>query len=251
MGVPGMNWVDYAFILTAYVVASGIKGLTGIGFSTSCLPIMALRLDLKIAIPLVIVPSVVSNLVVMLQAGRFREAISRFWPLYVASIPGLLIGLTILVSIDVDIAKAILGLVLISYALWALRNSSFSLSGEWERLLKMPAGFCTGFVNGLTGSQVMPVLPYLLSLDLNKSAFIQAINISFTLSSMIMLVGMNRLGHLSLDVLLIAVCGLIPVLLSVYLAGRLQRRLTGAFHRTLVLSFLLAMGVILLSKTIL
>ena len=115
----------------------------------------------------------------------------------------------------------------------------------------MPAGFCNGFVNGLTGSQVMPVLPYLLSLDLNKSAFIQAINISFTFSSMIMLAGMNRLGHLSLDVLLIAACGLIPVLLGVYLAGRLQRRLTGAFHRTLVLGFLLVMGAILVTKTLL
>ena len=246
-----MDWVDYAFILMAYLVAGGIKGLTGIGFSTSCLPIMALRLDLKIAIPLVIVPSIVSNLVVMLQAGRFREALRRFWPLYVASIPGLLIGLTILVSIDVDIAKAILGLVLISYALWALRNKTFALSAALERLLKVPTGFCTGFVNGLTGSQVMPVLPYLLSLDLNKSAFIQAINISFTFSSLIMLVGMNRLGHLSPDTLLTAAVGLIPVLLSVYLAGRVQGRLTGAFHRTLVLSFLLAMGVILLLKTLL
>ena len=68
-----MDWLDYAFILAAYVAAGGIKGLTGIGFSTSCLPIMALRLDLKVAIPLVIVPSIVSNLAVMLQAGRFRE----------------------------------------------------------------------------------------------------------------------------------------------------------------------------------
>ena len=246
-----MDWVDYAFILTAYVVASGIKGLTGIGFSTSCLPIMALRLDLKIAIPLVIVPSIVSNLVVMLQAGRFREAISRFWPLYLASIPGLVAGLTILVAIDADIAKAILGLVLISYALWALRNKTFSLSTEWERLLKMPVGLCTGFVNGLTGSQVMPVLPYLLSLNLNKNAFVQSINISFTLSSLVMLVGMSRLGHLSLNTFLTALGGLIPVLLTVYLAGRLQGRLTGAFHRTLVLTFLLVMGLILLVKTLL
>ena len=245
-----MDWVDYAFILTAYVVASGIKGLTGIGFSTSCLPIMALRLDLKIAIPLVIVPSIVSNLVVMLQAGRFREAVSRFWPLYLASMPGLIIGLTVLVAIDGDIAKAILGLVLISYALWALGNKTFSLSVEWERLLKMPAGFCTGFVNGLTGSQVMPVLPYLLSLKLDKNAFVQSINISFTLSSLIMLVGMNRFGHLSLNTVLTALGGLIPVLLTVYLAGRLQGRLTGAFHRTLVLSFLLVMGLILLVKTL-
>jgi len=246
-----MDWVDYVFILTAYIVASGIKGLTGIGFSTSCLPIMALRLDLKIAIPLVIVPSVASNLVVMLQAGRFREAVRRFWPLYLASIPGLILGLTILVTIDVDIAKAILGLVLISYALWALRNRAFSLSVEWERLLKMPAGFCTGLVNGLTGSQVMPVLPYILSLNLNKNAFVQSINISFTLSSLIMLVGMNRLGYLSLNTFLIALGGLLPVLLTVYLAGRLQGRLTGAFHRTLVLTFLLVMGLILLVKTLL
>jgi len=245
-----MNWVDYIFILTAYVVASGIKGLTGIGFSTSCLPIMALRLDLKIAIPLVIVPSIVSNLVVMMQAGRFREAVSRFWPLYLASMPGLIIGLTILVTIDADIAKAILGLVLISYALWALRNKNFSLPVEWERLLKVPTGFCTGFVNGLTGSQVMPVLPYLLSLSMNKNAFVQSINISFTLSSLVMLVGMNRLGHLSLNIFLTAIGGLLPVLLTVYLAGRLQGRLTGAFHRTLVLTFLLVMGLILLVKTL-
>lgn len=245
-----MDWIDYAFILTAYVVASGIKGLTGIGFSTSCLPIMALRLDLKIAIPLVIVPSIVSNLVVMLQAGRFREAVKRFWPLYLGSIPGLVIGLTILVAIDADVAKAILGLVLISYALWALINRAFSISLEWERVLKVPAGFCTGLVNGLTGSQVMPVLPYLLSLNLDKEAFVQSINISFTLSSLVMLVGMNRFGHLPLNSILIALGGLLPVLLTVSLAGRLQRRLTGAFHRTLVLSFLLAMGLVLLAKTL-
>lgn len=246
-----MDWVDYAFILTAYVVAGGIKGLTGIGFSTSCLPIMALRLDLRVAIPLVIVPSIASNIVVMMQAGCFREAVSRFWPLYVASIPGLMIGLSILVSIDVDASKAVLGLVLVSYSLWALRNKPLSLCVEWERILKIPAGFCTGFVNGLTGSQVMPVLPYLLSLNLGKRAFVQAINISFTLSSLIMLFGMNRLGHLSSNTFLTAVCGLIPVLLIVSLAGRLQNHLTGASHRKLVLTFLLVMGLVLSVKSLL
>ena len=114
-----MDGIDYIFILIAYVVAASIKGLTGIGFSTSCLPIMALRLDLKVAIPLVIIPSIVSNIVVMIQAGRFREALRRFWPLYVSSVPGLLIGLSILVAINTVAAKAMLGLVLIAYAFWA------------------------------------------------------------------------------------------------------------------------------------
>jgi len=245
-----MDELDFFFILIAYVVAASIKGLTGIGFSTSCLPIMALRLDLKVAIPLVIIPSIVSNIVVMLQAGRFREALRRFWPMYVSSIPGLLIGLSILVAINTSLAKAILGFVLIAYAIWALSNKSFLLSERGERNLKVPAGLCTGFINGLTGSQVMPSLPYLLSLNLHKNDFVQAINISFTLSSLIMLVGMNRLGHLPPSTFMLAVGGLIPVLTTVYLAGRLQKRLTGESHRNLVLGFLLTMGVILILKVL-
>jgi len=246
-----MNEIDYLFIFIAYVVAGFIKGLTGIGFSTSCLPIMALRLDLKVAIPLVIVPSIVSNIAVMVQAGNFRKAVHRFWPLYVANIPGLLLGLAVLIAINANIAKGILALVLITYALWALSNKSFSLSREWERNLKLPAGFCNGIVNGITGSQVMPVLPYLLSLNLNKNDFVQAINIAFTLSSFVMLLGMNRLGYLSPQVFLLAVSGLIPVLATVYIGGRVQKRLTGISHRKFVLSFLLVMGLVLLVRVIL
>jgi uncharacterized protein len=243
-----VDWFDFLFVLSAYVVAAAIKGLTGIGFSTSCLPILALRLDLKVAIPLVIVPSIVSNIAVMVQAGRFGEAVRRFWPLYVFSIPGLLAGLTILVAIDPDIARAILGVVLVSYSFWALTNRSMALSAGWERILKIPVGLCTGFVNGLTGSQVMPVLPYLLALDLGKKPFVQAINISFTLSSLIMLSGMNHLGYLSGTALLVALAGLIPVLLSVALAGKLQQRLSGTWYRRLVLLFLLVMGLTLLAR---
>jgi hypothetical protein len=171
-----MDGNDYLFILIAYIAAAAIKGLTGLGFSTACLPIMALHLDLKIAIPLVIIPSVVSNIAIMRQAGNFRSALSKFYPLYLSTIPGLFAGLFVLISINADAAKAILGLMLIMYSLWALTNMSFSLSPKWERTLKIPTGFLTGFVNGMTGSQVMPILPYLLSLNLNKKVFVQAIS---------------------------------------------------------------------------
>jgi uncharacterized membrane protein YfcA len=128
-----MDGNDYLFILIAYIAAAAIKGLTGLGFSTACLPIMALHLDLTIAIPLVIIPSVVSNIAIMRQAGNFRSALSKFYPLYLSTIPGLFAGLFVLISINADAAKAILGLMLIMYSLWALTNMSFSLSPKWER----------------------------------------------------------------------------------------------------------------------
>ena len=243
-----MNWIDYAFILIAFIAAAGIKGLTGIGFSTSCLSIMALRFDLKVAIPIVIFPSIVSNLAVMIRAGRFRHAVNRFWPFYIASVPGLLLGLSILLTIDVNVAKAVLGLILITYTSWALSNAVFVLSKKWERNLKIPSGFLTGFINGLTGSQVMPSLPYLLALNIGKNDFIQTINISFTLSSFIMLIGMNYSGLLSAATSTLAILGIVPVLITLSLANRLQKRLSGTSHRRLVLLFLLLTGLILIVK---
>jgi len=243
-----MSELDYLIIFTAYIVAGFIKGLTGLGFSTSCLPIMALRLDLKIAIPLVIIPSVVSNIAVMIQAGHFREALKRFYPMYLASIPGLLAGVSILVVINIDLAKAILGLVLILYSVYALSKHTEKLSDKWERILKIPAGFITGLVNGLTGSQVMPSLPYLLALDLDKKYFVQAINISFTLGSFIVLLTMNKFGYIQAGLLLTAVIGLVPALGAVYVGGRIQTKLSVSAYKKIVLYFLLVMGSVLILK---
>ena len=246
-----MDSIDYVFVLVAYLVASVIKGVTAIGFSTSCLPIMALQMDLTLAIPLVIVPSVISNIVIMVQAGDFIGVVRRFWVLYAATIPGLLAGLYTLVSIDVVKAKIVLGLVLILYSLIALLNRPFTISTTLERKLKGPVGFSTGFINGLTGSQVMPVLPYLLSLDLKKNTFIQAINISFTMSSVIMLFGMNQFGYVSTHIFVVALAGAIPVTIVVYAVGTLRNRLPRKLYQKLVLIFLLVLGFILALKSIL
>jgi uncharacterized protein len=245
-----METVDYIFIFTAYIVASGIKGLTGVGFSTSCLPVMALHLDLKVAIPLVVIPSIVSNIALMYQAKQFGAALTRFWPLYLANVPGLFIGLGVLVVIPANMAKAILGLVLVMYALWSLRNRFVRLGSVWERRLKIPTGFLNGCINGLTGSQVMPVLPFMLSLDLDKNLFVQAINISFTLSSLVLLLGMNQLGLISPDTFLIALVGLVPILVTVHLAGKLQCFISGSQHRLLVLFILLLMGMSLMARMV-
>jgi len=245
-----MDTIDYIFIIIAYVVAAVIKGITGIGFSTSCLPIMALRLDLTVAIPLVIIPSIVSNVAIMIQTGGFCEAVKRFWPLYASSVPGLLTGLAILVSINPDVAKVILGFVLITYTLWALTGTPLPLPERWERILKMPVGFLTGFINGVTGSQVLPVLPYLMSLNIKKDFFIQSINLSFTLSSLILLFTMSQLDYLARDAFLTAVAGLIPLLLIVYICGKVRQNLPGKLYRKLVLFFLLVMGFILTLKSV-
>ncbi len=235
-------------IFLAFFVAALLKGITGLGFSTICLPILTTFLDLKVSIPLVIVPSLSSNTLVMVQAGRFREALGRFWLVYVSAIPGVVLGVSVLTSVPSSLSRAVLGGILCVYGLWALRSKAEVLPKRMERWLTGPVGFVTGVVNGVTGSQVMPILPFFLALQLHKDLFVQAINLSFTLSSLLMLMLLSRVGLLTYSIVGIALAGIIPVALGITFGGKLRQALPEDRFRTIVLLFVLILGFSLIMR---
>ena len=125
-------------------------------------------------------------------------------------------------------------------------HSEFRLSQRVARNLQVPVGFTTGIVNGATGSQVMPVLPYLLSLSLSPDRLVQAINISFTASSLVMMAGLAHLGFLDAKILLASCLAIIPVYVGIKLGGALRRKLPEKMFRTAVLVLLILFGINLL-----
>ncbi len=234
----------------ALLVAGVVKGITGIGYSTTALPLLALSVGLKTGMPLVLLPSIAGNLLVMRNAGGFGEMARRFWPLYAALLPGLALGLWVLPQIDDLKAAGLLGGVLATYATFMLVRGPWMMPEPMARFAKAPAGFLSGLFNGMTGSQVMPLVPYLLSVPLSPSQFVQASNISFTLSSLVMLVGLAWVGLLGWTELALTVAGIAPALLGVAIGNAIQKRLAAETLRRLVLVALLAMGLALVVKVI-
>lgn len=233
---------ELAIIAAVFFFAAFAKGTTGLGFSTMCLPFLVYAIGLKASLPLLIIPSLASNLLVMRDAGHFRETVQRFWLLFVTAVPGVLIGLWLLATIDVGIAAAALGCVLVGYCIFALYKPDIRLPTRLERPLAPVVGLSTGIVNGLTGSQVMPVLPYLLSLNLEPNRFVQAINCSFTLSSLVMAAGLARLGLMTFETVIISACGLVLVYVGIKLGSRVRRLLSPDVFRRIVLLLLMLMG---------
>ena len=123
-----------AAILATYLFAATAKGVTGLGFSTTCLPFLAMTVGLKEALPLLIIPSVSSNLVVMYGAGHFQETLYRFWPMLLATVPGLIIGLWALALVDGRLAGGVLGVVLILWCLFSYAKPELRLPNRWERM---------------------------------------------------------------------------------------------------------------------
>lgn len=248
---PDLSTANIAMIFATYVFAATAKGVTGLGFSTTCLPILALVVGLKDALPLVVIPSVCSNLVVMKQVGRFGETIKRFWPMLLSLLPGLTIGLWILSGIDGIKAGAILGGILLSWCVFSLAKPSLRLPIGWERSAAPISGFVTGAINGVTGSQVMPVVPFLMALHLDRNLFIQAINCSFTLSSFVMLLGLGHLGLFSKSDLIISVLGTGLVFVGLTVGSAIRHRLSESIFRNAVLAMLFLMGVGLIAPVLL
>ncbi len=77
-----------------------IKGATGIGYSSCALPFLVASLGLKEAIVLVVAPAMASNVAVLFTTGSLKHSLRKFWPLYVATLPGILFGVFLLTWVD-------------------------------------------------------------------------------------------------------------------------------------------------------
>lgn len=245
-----MDTETLAIVGGAFFFAAFSKGITGLGFSTSCLPILALAIGLKATLPLLLVPSVASNVIVMIEAGHFRESLRRFWPLLLAAVPGVALGLALLTWLDQRHAGGSLGAVLFAYGVFALRTPDLRLPARLEKPLAPAAGFLTGLVNGLTGSQVMPVLPFMLALHMDRDRFVQAINCSFTFCSLAMAAGLSKIGLMTGEAALVSALGLVPVYAGVRLGSLVRRRLAPELFRKAVLFMLMAGGLLLMLRAL-
>ena len=236
------------FVAAAYFLAALVKGVTGLGFSTMALPVLVLALGLKATLPLLIIPSVASNLIVMRDARHFRSTLKQFWLLYLAAIPGLVTGLTLLSALDPGRSIAVLGAVLVVYSVSSLARPDIRLPMRLAQPLSAPVGLTNGVINGLTGSQVMPVLPFLVSLHLEPDRFVQAANIFFTVSSLVMAAGLTTLGLMTPVAAAVSIGGLVPVALGVKVGTALRRRLSPQAFRSAVLVVLALLGVGLIAR---
>jgi len=234
-------------VVAACLIAGLVKGATGLGFSTTCLPLLALAIGLEDALPLVILPSFCSNVLIMRAAGHFRETVIRFCWLYLSLLPGIAAGLFVLSEVGGGQAAAVLGVVLIVYGAHGLaRPPKIALSSGAERWMSPVTGICTGFVNGLTGSQVMPLLPFVFALKLDPNRLVQTINISFTLSSVAMAAGLYLLGLFNAIDLGLSAIGTVPALGGAALGNAARKLLSPELFRRLVLVVLVALGAVLI-----
>lgn len=243
--------MDLELVLTAVVgllVAGVVKGATGLGYASCALPFLVLATGLKTAMAIVIIPALATNVGLAFMSGHFREIATRFRPLYVAILPGIAVGVLLLHWISQSVAVKTLGIIIISYVALALLRPEIALSSRQQKFLQVPTGLLNGLLTGLTGSQVMPLFPFVMSLKLDPDRTVQAINIAVMISTSFLAVGLFATGILTVPLLLGSALAVAPAIAGTFIGNGIRPMIPVARFRQLVLVTLLLVGGLMLFR---
>jgi hypothetical protein len=109
-------------------------------------------------------------------------------------------------------------------------------------------GAATGALAAATGVFVIPAVPYLQALGLQRDALVQAMGLTF-LASTVALAGVQAAqGVLSVATAGASVAALVPALAGMWLGTRLRARIPPATFRRWFLISLLVLGTVLAVK---
>jgi hypothetical protein len=242
-----MPFSDIALAALGLFFAGVVKGATGLGYSSCALPFLTAAFGLKTAIVLVVIPAMVSNIAVMWTAGHIRETLGRFKRFYLATVPGVCLGLLALAWIDQRLAELFLGVLIVGYSAYSIFRPAVSLPLRLHLPLQIPAGLLNGFFTGLTGSQVLPLLPYMMSLKLDPDRFVQAINMAVTISAAVMVAGLWASGMMTAPYLAASIACAVPAMTGIGLGVLVRRAIPSEHFRLIVLIVLGLIGLALIA----
>jgi uncharacterized protein len=242
--------VQLLSIATSFVIAGFVKGTTGFGFASVTTSLLVLATgSIPAAVALATIPAIISNLLVMRDANGIREAVRTYWKLYLSLFPGIALGTAALAATDGKTAAAVLGAMLVAYSCYAIARPKTVLSASSVNRLAAPTGFFTGFFHGLSGSQMLPLMPYFLSQRLDTPIYLQATNISFTLSSSAVFAGLAYHGLIDWPLTIAGAFCLVPTYAGVEAGTLVRNRLSVATFKLMVQCALILLGGGLLVKS--
>ncbi|MFF5867915.1 sulfite exporter TauE/SafE family protein [Pseudomonas sp. NPDC012596] len=228
-------------VIITFVLAGAVKGVIGLGLPTIAMGLLGLAMPPAQAAALLIVPSTLTNLWQLAAGGHLLALLRRLGPMLAMIFIGTLLGSTWLGIDSGPWAVHALGAALLVYAMYGLVGPDLRLAPSREGWLGPLCGLVTGIVTAATGVFVMPAVPYLQSLGLSRDQMIQALGLSFTVSTVALalgLAGQDALGGQALGASLLM---LAPALLGMLAGQWLRQRISPALFKR---CFFLGMAVL-------
>jgi uncharacterized membrane protein YfcA len=246
--LAGFTPILFGLVVSVFVLAGLVKGVVGLGLPTISMALLSVFMLPAQAAALLVIPSLVTNLWQTRPFSSLTPMLRRVGGMQLGVAVGTLAGAMILGAPAGAWAAVSLGVALVAYSAWTLFGRPFAVPAHAERWLGPLVGALTGLVTAATGVFVVPAVPYLQSLGLARDELIQAMGISFSVSTLALAAGLWLNDSYSLGAVGASLIMLLPALIGMSAGQRLRQSLSPAIFRRCFLVSLAVLGVYLSVK---
>ncbi|MFL9923431.1 sulfite exporter TauE/SafE family protein [Herbaspirillum lusitanum] len=244
----GMDAVTLFWIVAVFLLAGCVKGVIGLGLPTVAVGLLSLLMSPVQAAALLIVPSLVTNVWQLLAGGSFMFLLRRLWSMQLGIVAGTLMGMGFMRGQSGATAFVALGGALVLYALAGLAQVNFSVAPVRQKWWSPLVGVATGLITAATGVFVIPAVPYLQALGLQRDELIQALGLSFTVSTLALAVNLGTGGMFHAANAGVSLLAVLPALAGMYLGQWIRAKVRPETFKRYFFIGLLLLGVELAAR---
>jgi uncharacterized protein len=250
--VPAMMHIDplLYFIAAVFLIAGFVKGVVGLGLPTVSMGLLAVTMAPSQALAIVIVPAVVTNIWQTFVGSYLRDIMRRLWPLLIGTVIGIWLNRGSLTGPYAHYVPIALGIMLVLYAIMGLSKLKLSVERRNEKWIGGIVGVITGVISAATGVQVIPSMPYMQAIGMEKDELVQALGVFFTAATLALSINLTASGLLNAATALPGAIAMACSFAGMFIGQAVRTRMPGdAFRRWFLISMIL-LGVYLAGAAI-
>lgn len=236
------------FIAATFLLAGFVKGVIGLGLPTIAVGILGVVMLPAQAAALLVVPNLITNGWQIATGPGLKAALTRLWPMLAGICAGTWAGAGLLEQQKNGSATLWLGIALVLYALVGIKAAKLRVPEGVKGWLGPVIGIATGVATAATGVFVLPAVPYLQALGLEKDELVQALGVSFIVSTLALSVGLAGSGALDASVAGHSALALLPALAGMAVGTMIRNRISATAFKLCFFAGLLALGAYLVLR---
>ncbi len=238
--------------IAAMTLGGFAKGVVGFALPLIAVSIMASFLPAKVAVALMVVPILVSNLLQALRGGAAEAwaSLVKYRRLNLVFFVTIVIAARLVVVLPDMALYGVLGVAITGFGAAQVLGWRPVFAARRARLAEVVAGVASGIFGGIAGIWGPPLVIYLLAAEVPKVEAVRVQSITFLLGATVLLVSHVQSGVLDAMTLPMSAWLTLPTLAGMFVGYGVQDRLDQELFRKVTLIVLIVAGLNLLRRAL-
>lgn len=233
-----IDWTGLFLGATAFALGGVLKGATGAGAPLLAVPLLAMLYDIRLAVALFALPSLVPNI---WQGWAYRHHLPPYALVFgfaLGGATGAAVGTAMLVRLSSDLLMLAVAAAVLIYVAFRLARPDWALGMGAAIRLAIPMGFAGGVLQGAAGLSAPVSITFMNAIKMERGAFIAAISVFFAVMGAIQIPLLVAWGVLTPMRAVLSASALVPLLAAMPLGAALARRMSRTAFDRIILGLL-------------